>query len=147
MPMSQGTRCHQLGMYVVFEAPLQMLADNPTAYMKEQESTSFISQIPTTFDQTIALDGKVGEYVAIARKKGDTWFVGGLTNWSARKMTIDLSFLDKGTYSAEVFKDGMNAEKDATDYKREIVKVTSTDKLILNMASGGGFAIIISPEK
>jgi alpha-glucosidase len=147
MPMSQGTRCHQLGMYVVYEAPLQMLADNPTAYMKEQESTSFISQIPTTFDETIALDGKVGEYVAIARRKGNTWFVGGLTNWSAREMTIDLSFLDKGTFSAEIFKDGINAEKDATDYKREIVKVTSTDKLILSMANGGGFAIIISSEK
>ena len=146
MPMSQGTRCHQLGMYVVYEAPLQMLADNPTAYMKEQESTSFISQIPTTFDETIALDGIVGEYVAIARRKGNTWFVGGLTNWSAREMTIDLSFLDKGTFSAEIFKDGINAEKDATDYKREILKVTNADKLILSMANGGGFAIIISSE-
>jgi alpha-glucosidase len=147
MPMSQGTRCHQLGMYVVFEAPLQMLADSPTAYMKEQESTNFISQIPTTFDETIALDGKVGEYVAIARKKGDKWFVGGLTNWSAREMTIDLSFLGKGTYSAEIFKDGINAGKDATDYKHEIVKVVNADKLTVNMANGGGFAIIISPEK
>jgi alpha-glucosidase len=147
MPMSQGTRCHQLGMYVVFEAPLQMLADSPTAYMKEQESANFISQIPTTFDETIALDGKVGEYVAIARKKGDTWFVGGLTNWSTREMTIDLSFLGKGTYSAEIFKDGINAEKDATDYKREIIKVTNTDKLTLHMANGGGFAIIISSKK
>lgn len=147
MPMSQGTRCHQLGMYVVYEAPLQMLADSPTAYMKEQESTSFISQIPTTFDETIALDGKVGEYVVIARRKGDIWFVGGLTNWSAREMTIDLSFLGKGIYSAEIFKDGINANKDATDYKREIVKATNTDKLIVNMANGGGFAMIISPKK
>jgi len=147
MPMSQGTRCHQLGMYVVFEAPLQMMADSPTAYMKEQESTTFISHIPTTFDETIALDGKVGEYLAIARRKGNRWFVGGLTNWSARVMTIDLSFLNKGTYSAEIFKDGINAEKDATDYKREIVEVTSADKLTVNMANGGGFAIIISPKK
>jgi len=147
MPMSQGTRCHQLGMYVVFEAPLQMLADSPTAYLKEQESTNFISQIPTTFDETIALDGKVGEYVDIARRKADKWFVGGLTNWSGREMTIDLSFLDKGTYSAEIFKDGINAGKDATDYKHEIVNVTSTDKLTLNLANGGGFAIIISPKK
>jgi len=147
MPMSQGTRCHQLGMYVVFEAPLQMMADSPTAYMKEQESTTFISQIPTTFDETIALDGKVGEYVAIARRKGDRWFVGGLTNWSAREMTINLSFLDKGIYSAEIFKDGINAEKDATDYKREIINVTSTNKLIINLSKGGGFAIIISSKK
>ncbi len=147
MPMSQGTRCHQLGMYIVYEAPLQMMADSPTAYMKEQQSTNFIAQIPTTFDETIALDGKVGEYVVIARKKGDTWFVGGLTNWLARGQVIDLSFLDKGIYSVEIFKDGINAEKDATDYKSEIVKVTSTDKLAVNMANGGGFAMIISPEK
>lgn len=147
MPMSQGTRCHQLGMYVIYEAPLQMMADNPTAYMKEQESTTFISQIPTTFDETVALDGKVGEYVALARRKDDIWYVGGLTNWSAREMTIDLSFLGEGTYSAEIFKDGVNADKDPTDYKREIIKVASTDKLVLNMANGGGFAMIISPEK
>lgn len=147
MPMSLGTRCHQLGMYVIYEAPLQMMADNPTAYMKEQESTTFISQIPTTFDETVALDGKVGEYVALARRKDDIWYVGGLTNWSAREMTIDLSFLGEGTYSAEIFKDGVNADKDPTDYKREIIKVASTDKLVLNMANGGGFAMIISPEK
>ncbi|MDM8159984.1 glycoside hydrolase family 97 protein [Labilibaculum sp. K2S] len=147
MPMSQGTRCHQLGMYVIFEAPLQMMADSPTAYLKEQESTNFISQIPTTFDETIALDGKVGEYVAIARRKNDKWFVGGLTNWTARDMTIDLSFLGEGTYSAEIFKDGINAAKDATDYKREIVKVANGEKLTVNMANGGGFAIIISTEK
>lgn len=144
MPMSQGTRCHQLGMYVVYEAPLQMMADSPTAYEKEQESTNFIAQIPTTFDETIALDGKVGEHVAIARKKDNKWFVGGLTNWSAREMKIDLSFLGKGTYSAEIFKDGINADKDPTDYKHEIVKVTNTDQLTVNMANGGGFAIIIS---
>ncbi len=147
MPMSQGTRCHQLGMYVVFEAPLQMMADSPTAYMKEQESTTFISQIPTTFDETVAIDGKVGEYVAIARRKGDIWYVGGLTNWSSREMTIDLSFLGKGTYSAEIFKDGINAGKDATDYKHENVRVESSDKLNVNLANGGGFAIIIRPEK
>ncbi|MFI0431475.1 glycoside hydrolase family 97 protein [Mariniflexile sp. HMF6888] len=146
LPMSQGTRCHQLGMYTVYEAPLQMMADSPTAYMKEQESTNFISQIPTTFDETIALDGKVGEYVAIARRKGKKWFVGGLTNWSSREMTIDLSFLDKGNYSAEIFKDGINANKDATDYVREIINVTNADKLTINMANGGGFAIVISPQ-
>ncbi|WP_426324598.1 glycoside hydrolase family 97 protein [Pedobacter sp. R-06] len=147
MPMSQGTRCHQLGMYVVYEAPLQMMADSPTAYMKEQESTSFISKIPTTFDETIALDGKVGEYVTVARKKENKWYIGGLSNWSARTTTIDLSFLGKGKYSAELFKDGVNANKDATDYKREIVKVTSADKLTIHMANGGGFAIIINPEE
>ena len=147
MPVSQGTRCHQLGMYVVYEAPLQMMADSPTAYMKEQESTNFISKIPTTFDETVALDGKVGEYAAIARKKGDIWYVGGLTNWSSREMTVDLSFLDKGAYTAEIFKDGINGDKDPTDYKRETIDVTNADKLEVNMVNGGGFAIIISPKK
>jgi alpha-glucosidase len=124
-----------------------MMADSPTAYMKEQESTSFISKIPTTFDETVALDGKVGEHVAIARRKGDIWYVGGLSNWSSREMTVDLSFLDKGTYTAEVFRDGINADKDPTDYKRETIDVTNTDKLTINMANGGGFAIIINPKK
>jgi len=146
MPMSQGTRCHQLGMYIIYEAPLQMMADSPTAYMKEQESTTFISKIPTTYDETVALDGKVGEYVAIARRKGDTWYVGGLSNWSSREMTVSLSFLDKGVYTAEIFRDGMNADKDPTDYKRETIDVSNTDKLPVNMANGGGFAIIINPK-
>ena len=139
-PMSQGTRTHQLAMYVVFEAPLQMLADNPTAYKKEQESTNFISKIPTTFDETIALDGVVGEYVAIARRKGDEWFVGAMTNWNARELSIDLSFLGDGNYEAEVFKDGVNADRDATDYKRELIRVKKNDRLKINLASGGGWA-------
>lgn len=145
MPVSQGTRCHQLGMYVVYEAPLQMMADSPSAYLKEQESTTFISSIPTVFDETIALDGKVGEYVVLARRKADKWYVGGLTNWSARELSIDLSFLGEGTFEAEIFKDGVNADKDPTDYKREIIEVVSADKLSIHTAGGGGFAIVIRP--
>ncbi len=140
MPMSQGTRCHQIAMYVVFEAPLQMLADNPTAYKKEQESTSFIAKIPTIFNETIALDGTVGEYISMARRKGNTWFVGAMTNWDERDVTIDFSFLGEGRYEAEIFKDGINANKDATDYKREIIKVSSVSKLAVHLESGGGFA-------
>ena len=147
LPMSQGTRSHQLAMYIVFEAPFQMMCDNPTAYMKEQESTDFISKMPVTFDETIALDGKIGEYVAIARKKGNTWYAGGLTNWSQRDMTFDLSFLEKGSYMAEVFKDGVNAEKDATDYKHYTVNVNPEDKMTLHLAPGGGFAIRFDPIK
>lgn len=142
-PMSQGTRCHQLAMYVVFEAPLQMLADNPTAYIKEQESTDFISAIPTVFDETVALDGKVGEYVAIARKKDNTWYVGAMSNWNARDITIDFSFLGEGNYEAVIFKDGINADKDATDYKREVRKISAKDKLTITMQNGGGWAAII----
>lgn len=144
-PMSQGTRCHQLAMYVLFEAPFNMLADNPTNYMREPESTRFIASIPTVFDETIALDGKVAEFAAVARRKGSDWFVGAITNWDARTITIDFSFLTPGqTYKAEIFRDGINADREATDYKREVVEVISTTKLKVNLSTGGGWAAKIS---
>lgn len=139
-PMAKGTRCNQLAEYVVFYAPLQMLADNPTIYMKEKECTDFIATIPTTFDETVPLDGKVGEYVAIARRKGNDWFVGAMTNWNERDLTLDFSFLPAGSYSAEIFKDGVNANRNATDYKKEIIKVNAGDKLTVHLAQGGGWA-------
>jgi alpha-glucosidase len=139
-PMSQGTRCHQLAMYTIFEAPLQMMADNPTIYTKEQESTDFIAAVPTTFNETVALDGKVGEYVAIARRKGATWYAGAMSNWDARDLNIDLAFLGDGNYKAIVFEDGVNADKDATDYKRTVINVTAKDKLSVKLAPGGGWA-------
>jgi len=147
MPMSQGTRCHQLAMYIVFEAPLAMLADNPTVYMKEQESAQFIAGIPTTFDETVALDGKVGEYVALARRKWGTWFVGAMTNWEARDMTLDLSFLPKGRYVVEIFQDGVNADRDATDYTRKFIHVASGEKLNIHLSNGGGWAAAIRNEE
>jgi alpha-glucosidase len=139
MPMSQGTRSHQLAMYTVFEAPLQMLADNPTAYMKEQECTDFISQIPTTFDSTVAIDGALGEFVSIARRKSGIWYVGVLNNWNARDITIDFSFLGKGDFEAEIFKDGFNADRDATDYTKEIKKVNASGKINVHLSNGGGW--------
>lgn len=146
-PMSQGTRCQQLAMYVVFEAPLQMLSDNPTTYMKEQECTDFITKVPTTTDETVALDGKVGEYAAIARRKGYTWYVGAMTDWTARDLTIDFSFLSKGKYKAIVFKDGVNADRDGTDYKKEVIKISSGDKLNIHLAPAGGWAARIEKVK
>ncbi|MEQ1799243.1 MAG: glycoside hydrolase family 97 protein [Lacibacter sp.] len=146
MPMSQGTRCHQLAMYVIFEAPLQMLADNPTAYMKEQECTDFIAGVPTVFDETVALDGKLGEYVAIARKKDNSWYVGGMTNWSERDLTIDFSFLGEGNYEAVVFADGLNADRDATDYKKVTSSITASTKMKIHLAPGGGFAMRITKK-
>ena len=147
MPMSQGTRCHQMAMYVVFEAPLQMLSDNPTAYMKEQECTDFIAKVPTVFDETVALAGDVGEYVAIARKKNNIWYVGAMTNWTARDIEINFSFLGKGNYEAEIFKDGINADRDATDYKKENIKITADQKLKIHLAPGGGWAARITSVK
>ena len=144
MPMSQGTRCHQLAMYVVFFAPLQMLADNPTAYMKEQECTDFIAKVPTTFDKTVPLAAEVGDYAAIAREKNNVWYVGAMTSWDERDLTLDFSFLNNGNYEAEIFKDGINADRDATDYKKEVIKVTANDKLKIHLAPGGGWAARIT---
>lgn len=146
-PMAKGTRCNQLAEYIVFYAPLQMLSDNPTTYMKEQECTDFIKQVPTTWDETVPLDGKVGEYVAVARRKGNEWFVGAMTNWTPRGLTLDFSFLTAGKYTAEVFKDGVNADRNATDYKKETINISSGDKLNINLASGGGWVARIIPVK
>ena len=145
-PMSQGTRCHQLAMYIMYEAPFEMLSDNPTVYMREQESVNFIASIPTTFDETVALDGKVGEYALMARRKAREWYVGGMSNWNARDVTIDLSFLKDGNYEAEIFKDGINADRDATDYKKEVIKVSSKEKLNVYLSNGGGWAARIYPS-
>ncbi|HQZ25017.1 MAG TPA: glycoside hydrolase family 97 protein [Flavobacterium sp.] len=146
-PVSQGTRCHQLALYTIFEAPLQMMADSPTAYMKEQESTDFIAEIPTTFDETVALDGEVGKYISITRKKGNNWYLGAITNWNSRDITIDFSFLENGkTFEADLFTDGLNAEKAAVDYKREKITIDSSTKMTFHLASGGGLSAIISPK-
>ena len=147
LPMSQGTRCHQLALYVVFEAPLQMLADSPSAYQKEPESTDFIAKVPTTFDQTVALAGEVGEYVALARRKNDTWYVGALTSWTPRELSLDCAFLGPGTYEAVIFQDGPNADRDPTDYQRMVRRVTAQDKLTLPLSNGGGWAARIYPAR
>lgn len=139
--MSQGTRCRQLGEYVIFESPLNMLCDNPSNYEQEQECTEFISNIPTVWDETIALDGKIGEYIVMARRKGDVWYIGGLTNWNERPYELDLSFLENADYELEIYKDGINANKAARDYKKETLVQSSAKPLKLWMAEGGGFAI------
>ena len=143
MPMSKGTRCNQMAMYVMYEEPFKMLADNPTIYKKEQECTDFIVRIPTVTDQTVALDGEVGEFAALARRKGDTWFVAAMTNWTPRSLSLDFSFLGEGIYRAEIFRDGINADRDATDYKREMKDITSKDVLDIQLAPGGGWVAII----
>ena len=142
-PMSQGTRVHQMAMYTTFDAPLQMLADSPTKYMQNQECTDFIAQIPTTFDETIALDGQLGEYTLIARRKGTTWYLAAMTDWTPRDLTVSLSFLSAGQHQADIFTDGVNASKDATDYRHLQQAVTSSDRLDIHLSSGGGWTAII----
>ncbi|WP_167616398.1 glycoside hydrolase family 97 protein [Maribellus sediminis] len=145
-PMSMGTRCHQLGLYVVFESPLQMLADNPSNYYREPECMEFLSAVPSTWDDTKVLEAKVSDYVAIARRSGDTWYVGALTDWDPREMELKLDFLGDGTYTMKVWKDGINADKHAADFAQETVQVTSGSTVKVKMAPGGGWVAIISKK-
>ncbi len=140
-PMSQGTRCRQLAQYVIFESPLNMMCDNPVNYRQEPECTRFISQVPVVWDQTLPLSGTVGEHVLMARKKGKTWYVGAMTNWEGRLLTVDCSFLDEGKYLATIFSDGVNADSVARDFQMKQQTVDANDKLSIKLASGGGFVI------
>jgi alpha-glucosidase len=145
--MSQGTRCHQLAQYVIFESPLNMLCDSPSNYLSEPECTAFIAEIPTTWDETVAMNGEIAKYVTLARRKGDVWYVGSMTNWDARSMELDLSFLGEGRYTAELFKDGINAHRVAKDYRKEIIDIPANRKLAVNLAAGGGLALKITMKK
>jgi alpha-glucosidase len=145
-PESQGTRAHQVALYVIYESPLQMLSDSPSNYMKEQETTDFIVKIPVVWDDIIGIDGKVGDYVLLARRSGREWFVGALTDWTSRDMDLDLSFLPAGKYSMEIFQDGINADRYASDYKHLKTEIKSSDKMKIHLAPGGGWAARITPE-
>ena len=141
-PVSQGTRCHQLGMYVVFESPFNMLCDSPQHYENEKECTEFIAKIPTVFDETVAIDGKVGEYIIIARRCADKWYLGGIAGQRAKTVTLDLGFLGDGDWKMELFRDGNNVRRHAEDYKKVVTDAGRT--LTVEMAPGGGFAAIFT---
>ena len=143
-PMSQGTRCRQLAEYVVFYSPLNMLCDSPSNYMKEKECTEFIAAVPEVWDESRGIAGKVGEYIAIARRSGSDWYVGAMTDWSAREMTLDLSFLPEGSYQVELYKDGVNADRAACDYRKETTDLPSDRKINIKMAPGGGWVAKIT---
>jgi alpha-glucosidase len=143
-PMSLGTRAHQVAMYIVYESPLQMLCESPSSYYKEQETVDFIAKIPTTWDETIVLHGQIGDYIAVARRKGDKWYIGAMTDWTSRKLGLDLSFLKEGNFQMEVYQDGLNAERFAEDYKIEVIEVNQNSKITAEMSAGGGWAAVIS---
>jgi alpha-glucosidase len=142
-PMSMGTRCHQLAMYVVYESPLQMLADSPSNYLREPECMEFLAKVPTVWDQTKVLDAKVADYVLVARKNGDEWYVGAMTDWTGRELTVDFSFLEPGQHTIDIYKDGINADRFGNDYKKETKKVSAQNKMKIKLAPGGGWAAII----
>ena len=146
-PSSQGTRVHQMALYVLYESPLQMLSDSPSNYMKEQECTDFIVKIPVVWDDLKVLQAKIADYLLLARRSGNDWFVGALTDWDPREMELDLSFLPAGEYVVEIFQDGINADKHAQDYKHLKRNVKQGEKMKINLAPGGGWVAKISPVK
>ncbi len=145
-PMSQGTRCHQLGLYVVFESPLQMLADSPTNYRREPEAMEFLSTVPTVWDETRVLDGRISDFVVVARRSGADWYMGAITDWTARDLMVDLSFLPVGNFQLTEWADGVNADRRADDFKRSTRPVTSATKLKIRLAEGGGWAARIQAQ-
>jgi alpha-glucosidase len=138
-PMSQGTRCHQLAMYVIYESPLQMLADNPSNYQRETECMEFLTVVPVQWDKTMVIEAKVGDYLVMARENGGEWYIGAMTDWTEREFEILLDFLEEGTYNIDIWQDGVNADRYASDYKKLSGEVSKGETLKLTMAPGGGY--------
>lgn len=139
-PMSLGTRCHQLAMYVVYESPLQMLADSPSLYLREPEIMNFLGPVPTVWHETRVLDAKMGDYVVIARRHNQDWYVGAMTDWTARDLQLSFSYLPEGQYELDEYKDGPNADRTGTDYQRVKSVVNNKTQLRIKLAPGGGWA-------
>jgi alpha-glucosidase len=137
--MTQGTRIHQLAMYVVYESPLQYLAGSISDYLREPDYAGFFGAIPTVWDETVVLDGRISDYILIARRKGNDWWVAAMTDWKPRKLELDLSFLGSGSYDADIYNDGINADLYGADYRHEIKAVSPEDRLTVSMAPGGGW--------
>ncbi|MFT4154541.1 glycoside hydrolase family 97 protein [Parafilimonas sp.] len=144
-PMSQGTRAHQAAMYVLYDAPIQMLVDNPSTYLKEDDYTKFITSLPTVWDTTIAIDGKIGQYAIVARRKDENWYIGAMTDWSKREIEIPLSFIGNKKYKLTAVADGLNADKYGSDYTIETKDVSGSDLLKINMNNGGGWVAKLVP--
>ena len=141
--MGSGTRAYQMALYVVLESGIQMLADTPTRYLQEAECTEYIASVPVIWDETKVLDAKVGEYVVTARRKGDKWFIGAITNNDGRTLEVNLDFLKDGEHSFTSFEDGINADRQAMDYKKRTSKVNKDTKLTIKMVRNGGFCGVI----
>jgi len=143
-PMAMGTRCHQLAMYVVFESPLQMLADSPSNYLREPEIMEFLGPVPSVWDETMVLDARIAEFVAVARRHGQDWYIGAMTDWTPRDLDLDLSFLPAGL-RMEAYQDGVNAGRMASDYKLVKSRINAGAHVKIHLAEGGGWAARIHP--
>lgn len=147
IPMGQGTRAHSMAQFVIYESPIQMLPDSPSDYYKERECTEFASKIPVEWDDLNVLHAKIGEHTVLARKNGENWYVGAITNWDAKSFDIALDFLEDGKYQMEYIEDGINADTRAIDYLRKTKTVTSVETLKINLAPGGGWVARITKVK
>ncbi|PWT89267.1 MAG: alpha-glucosidase [Blastocatellia bacterium] len=143
-PMSMGTRCHQLAMYVVYESPLQMLADSPSRYLHEPEVMEFLGPVPTVWDETRVLSAKIGDYVVVARRHDNDWYIGAMTDWTPRDLDLDLSFLPAGNFKMLSYEDGMNADRIGSDYRKQSNTVSNTTRQKIHLAAGGGWAARIT---
>jgi alpha-glucosidase len=146
-PMSLGTRCHQLGMYVIFESPLQMLSDSPSHYLREPQIMEFLGPVPSVWDETKVLQAKIGDYLIVARRHGTDWYVGAMTDWTARDFELDLSFLPEGSFQMDAYQDGINADRYGDDYQRVKTQVGRTSRQKIHLAEGGGWAARIQPSR
>ncbi len=144
-PMSQGTRCHQLAMYVIYESPLQMLADTPSNYRREPACLEFLSRVPSVWDETRVLEARIGDYVLAARRNGIEWYVGALSDEQARELVLDLSFLGEGAFEMMLYRDGPNADRNGNDFQRVKQTVTKSDRIVLKLSPGGGAAAVLRP--
>jgi alpha-glucosidase len=139
-PMVMGTRCHQLAMFVVYESPLAMVCDDPAAY-RGQPGLAFLQQVPTSWDETRVLDGKIGEYITIARRSGSDWYVGAMCDWRPRNFRIPLTFLGRGEYDADIYKDGPDADRRPVEVTILHAKAGADSTLSVRLAKGGGLAV------
>ena len=139
-PMGQGTRAHSIALAVITESPMQMLPDPQSDYYREEECARFLTAIPVEWDEIVPLEAKIGDYVALARRHQDSWYVAAITDWSPRKMDLNFDFLPEGkVFKMEIISDGINADIRAIDYKKEIKEVRKGDRISISMVSGGGW--------
>ena len=134
-------------MYVVYESPLQMLADSPSNYLREPDAMAFLAPVPTVWDETKVLEARMGDYVVVARRNGRQWYVGAMTDWNARELEINFSFLPEGDFQIEAYQDGVNANRYGSDYKLVKSQVNKTTRLKIKLAEGGGWAARIYPAR
>ena len=142
LPLVMGTRCHHLALYVIYENPMPMVADAPSAY-EGQAGFDFIAEAPTTWDETRFVAGEPGEYIVMARRRGDAWYVGGITNWTPREVVVPLSFLGAGEFSAKVYVDGSMDEERPNEVEVKVQSVDAASPLPVSLAPGGGFVAVI----